>query len=110
MLTADLSNHGNGPVAPLHVAPFQCFVLARSVVEQRVQLSRLLRVLFDKPYLVATQEIRIEQRRVMRRKDQLRALRVFVSAQQSNEKSRDVRMQTPVDLVGEQRRTDGQST
>ena len=32
-LTAEFSNHGNRPVAPLHVAPFQCFILARPVIE-----------------------------------------------------------------------------
>jgi hypothetical protein len=32
-LTAELSNHGNRPVTPLHVPAFQCFVLARPVVE-----------------------------------------------------------------------------
>jgi hypothetical protein len=46
-LTAELSNHGNRPVASLHVAPFQCFILARPVIEQWVQMGRLLRVLFD---------------------------------------------------------------
>jgi hypothetical protein len=72
-LTTELSNHGNRPVAPLHVTSFQCFVFARPVpvVEQWVQMGRLLRVLFDEPYLVAAQKICIEQRRVVRREDQL---------------------------------------
>jgi len=39
-LTAELSNHGDRPVAPLHIAPFQCFILARPVVEQWVQMVR----------------------------------------------------------------------
>jgi hypothetical protein len=52
-LTAELSNHGNRPVAPLHVPAFQCFVLARPVVEQWIQMSRLLHVFFDEPDLIA---------------------------------------------------------
>jgi hypothetical protein len=107
-LTVELSNHGNRPVAPLHVAPFQCLVLGRPVVEQRVQMGRLRGVLFDEPNLVAAQEIYIEQRRVMRREDQLSTLRILVPAEQSNEKTGDVGVKAPVEFVDEERCADGQ--
>jgi hypothetical protein len=48
-------------------------------------MGRLLRVLFDEPDLVAAQEICIEQRCVVRREDQLGALRILAPAEQSNE-------------------------
>ena len=81
---------------------FDAFVLARAVVEQRIDLRGARLILFSKPDLISSQQVGIKQGGVVRGENELCVVAIGFTSKQMDEHACQVRMQTAVDLIDTQ--------
>src|SRR4051812_27550189 len=91
-------------VAAQQVPSLQRFILARAIVEERVEFRRLLfPALLNEPHLIPAQQVCIKQRRIVRGEDQLGIVGPLALMKLLHEKACQRWVQAAIKLINKER-------